>query len=214
VAWEANSSKARPTGGSALTSACALIYFPKTQNDIGLGTHLLVRSGRDARSLIPAIEREARAIDPAVPLSRIQTMASYRADNLAAPRNASRLMAIFGALAFVLASIGLYAVVAFVVEQRTREIGIRIALGARPREVVRLFVRGGARLVVTGLAIGLLIAASTSRLLGSMLFGVTPIDVAGAAVPVSALMIVSLLAAWVPSWRAGRLDPVRVLRSE
>jgi putative ABC transport system permease protein len=191
-----------------------LIYFPKAQNEVGLGTHLLVRARSDARSLIPAIEREARAIDPAVPLSKIQTMAGYRDDNLGEPRNASRLMAIFGALALVLASVGLYAVVAFAVEQRKREIGIRVALGALQRDVVRLFVRGGARVVGTGLVVGLVIASIVSRLLGSMLFGVTPLDVASAAVPVSVLMLVSLVAAWVPSRQAGRVDPASALRSE
>jgi ABC-type lipoprotein release transport system permease subunit len=100
-------------------------------------------------------------------------MAGYRDDNLGEPRNASRLMAIFGALALVLASVGLYAVVAFAVEQRKREIGIRVALGALQRDVVRLFVRGGARVVGTGLVVGLVIASVVSRLLGSMLFGVT-----------------------------------------
>ena len=192
----------------------ALLYFPKAQNEVGLGTHLLVRARSDARSLIPAIEREARAIDPAVPLSKIQTMAGYRDDNLGGPRNASRLMAIFGALALVLASVGLYAVVAFAVEQRKREIGIRVALGALQRDVVRLFVRGGARVVGTGLVVGLVIASVVSRLLGSMLFGVTALDVASAAAPVSVLMLVSLVAAWIPSRRAGRVDPATALRNE
>jgi predicted permease len=200
--------------GASAEPPRAMIYFPKAQNEIGLGTHLLVRVRGDARPLIPAIEREARAIDPAVPLSKIQTMAGYRADNLGEPRNASRLMAIFGGLAFVLASVGLYAVVSFVVEQRKREIGIRVALGALQRDVVRLFVRGGARLVATGLVVGLVLSFLLSRLLSSMLFGVTALDVAGAAIPVSVLMLVSLLAAWVPSRRAGRVDPVLALRSE
>jgi ABC-type antimicrobial peptide transport system permease subunit len=191
-----------------------LIYFPKAQNEVGLGTHLLVRVRGDARALIPAVEREARAIDPAVPLSKVQTMAGYRADNLGTPRSASQLMALFGALALGLASVGLYAVVAFLVEQRRREIGIRVALGALQRDVVGLFVRGGARLVATGLLIGLAIAFLVSRLLSSMLFGVTALDVAGAAIPVSALMLISLVAAWIPSRRAGRVDPLVALRSE
>ncbi|MEP6495590.1 MAG: hypothetical protein ABJF01_23085 [bacterium] len=133
----------------------ARICFPKAQNGVGLGTHLLARVRGDARSLIPVIEREARAIDPTVPLSKVQTMAGYRTENLGSPRNTSRLMEIFGA--FALACIGLYAVVSFVVEQRA--IGIRVALGAVQRDVVRLFMRGGMRLVGAGLVVGLMIAS-------------------------------------------------------
>jgi len=200
--------------GATAAPPRALVYFPKSQNEVGLGTHLLVRVRGDARTLIPSVEREARAIDPAIPLSKVQTMAGYRDANLGSPRNASRLMAIFGALAFVLASVGLYAVVSFLVEQRRREIGIRVALGALQGDVVRLFVRGGARLVGMGLAIGLVAAFLVSRLLGSLLFGVTALDVASTAIPVSALMLISLVPAWLPSRRAGRVDPVLALRSE
>jgi ABC-type antimicrobial peptide transport system permease subunit len=191
-----------------------LLYFPKAQDELGLGTHLLIRSSRDARQLIPAIEREARLLDPAVPLFRVQTMAQYRSDRLGDPRNASKLMAIFGALALALATFGLYAVLSFGVQQRRREIGVRVALGARSGDVVALFVRRGARLVATGLAIGLIVAFGASRLVRSMLFGVGSLEAAVVAVPVSALLAVALVAAWLPALRAARVDPVEALRSE
>ncbi|HTJ24302.1 MAG TPA: ABC transporter permease [Gemmatimonadaceae bacterium] len=191
-----------------------LLYFPKAQDELGLGTHLLVRTARDARQLIPAIEREARLLDPAVPLFRVQTMAQYRNDRLGDPRNASRLMAIFGALALALATFGLYAVLSFGVQQRRREIGVRVAFGARSGDVVALFVRRGARLVGTGLVIGLVVAFGAARLVRFVLFGVGGLEAAAVALPVSALIAVALVAAWIPARRAARVDPMVALRSE
>ena len=124
------------------------------------------------------------------------------------------MLGILGALALVLAAVGMYGVLAYHVSARTREIGIRVALGARPREVVQLVVAQGLRVTIAGIAIGLLISALASRLLATLLQGVSPTDALTWSSAVGVWLAVALVACWLPARRATRVEPVVALREE
>ena len=156
----------------------------------------------------------ARSLDPTIPLFQPQTSRRSLRRTIADRRQGTLLIAGFGALALLLAAVGLYGVVAFAVGQRRREIGIRMALGAARRDIVSLFVGRGARLAGLGVAIGLVLASAITRLLSSMLFGVTPLDVTTLAAVSALLAAVALAASALPARRAARIDPASVLRND
>jgi putative ABC transport system permease protein len=187
----------------------AHLQFPRARD-----LALLVRSTGDAATLAPAIRAQLRALDPNVPLHALQTLAQYRRDRLAEPALGSSLLAIVGALALVLASVGVYAVIAFSVGQRTREIGVRVALGAANQQVTRLFLREGVRLTGVGVGIGLVLSAGVVKVLSSMFLGVSPLDVFLYAAIALLLTAVAAFASWIPARRAARVDPMIALRSE
>jgi putative ABC transport system permease protein len=173
---------------------------------------LLVRTRGRADALAPMVRQEIRALDPGVPVDRIGTMTDALAESVSLPRFRSLLMTTFAVAALLLAAIGIYGVVAYTVAQRTAEIGLRMALGATPSSVLAIVVNRGSRPVVVGVALGLAGAVGLTRLLETMLFGVTSLDTltfAGAAVVLTA---VALAATVIPAYRAARLDPVRALR--
>jgi putative ABC transport system permease protein len=153
-------------------------------------------------------------LDPDLPMFRVRTMDQFAANAVAQPRLYLTLIGIFAAAAMLLAAIGIYGVLAHGVTQRTREIGIRLALGANRREVVGLVVGQAAALASGGLALGLLLAFGASRLMRGLLFGVEPNDVATYAGVAGALFAIALLASYLPARRASRVDPVTALRSE
>jgi ABC-type antimicrobial peptide transport system permease subunit len=155
----------------------------------------------------------ARRLNPAVPV-KLTTGELILADTMTAPRFRSLLIGLFGGIAVLLAAIGLYSVLAYGVAQRTKEIGVRMALGAQRGQVLALILRGGFRLVALGLLAGAFASLGLSRLLASFLFGVRPLDplVNGA---VAALFAgITALACWLPARRATRVDPVITLRAE
>jgi len=176
-------------------------------------TTLLVRT-RPGVPVAAAVRAAARALDPALPLFQVETLADSLRRNSSFRREGTLFVAAFGVLALVLAGVGLYGVVAFAVGERRREIGVRMALGARARDVVALFVRRGARLAAIGVAVGLLATAAVTRLLAGMLFGITPMDLATLAGASALLAGVALLASAVPARRAARIDPASALRAE
>jgi ABC-type antimicrobial peptide transport system permease subunit len=135
-------------------------------------------------------------------------------ESLSAERLIMRLFGFFGAAALLLACIGLYGVLAYSVTQRTAEIGVRLALGATRRAIMRLVLGDTAAMVITGIVLGLVAALGATRLLASYLYGVTPTDGRTFAVAVTLLMTTALVAAWLPSWRAARVDPTLALRTE
>jgi predicted permease len=174
----------------------------------------VIRSHTDPRTLVAPAREILRQLDPDVPMFDVRTMAERMDRSLWPRRTYSWLFAAFATVAMLLAAAGIYGVISFAVSQRTREIGIRIALGARPAQVMRGVLGGGMALVAIGSAIGLIGAQFTARLLKTMLFGVSVRDVATYVFVVAAVAAVGFLANYVPARRAANVEPMRALRSE
>jgi putative ABC transport system permease protein len=155
-----------------------------------------------------------QAIDPEQPIAQVTTMEENISNSLAARRLTMSLLGTFAALALALASVGLYGVMALSVTQRTRELGIRLALGAPRRNVFRLVLGQGAMLVSLGIGLGLLGALAASRALSSVLYGVGALDLSALAIAIFSLAFVALLACWLPARRATLVDPIQALRTE
>lgn len=179
------------------------------------GNTLVVRvASGDPLALVPAIKREVQALDPQQPIGTTSTMEKNIAGSLAPRRLTMTLLGSFAGLALVLASVGLYGVMALSVTQRTRELGIRVALGAKRGDVLRLVLGQGAALVGVGLGVGLLGAIGTGRVLASVLYRVAALDGAALFVAMTLLAVIALLACWVPARRAMRVNPMVALREE
>jgi predicted permease len=175
---------------------------------------LVVRSNVDPLTLSRAVRQAVETVDPLVPTGAIRTMEEMMSRSLALRGFLMRLLGIFGGLALVLASVGLYGVISFLVGCRTREIGVRLSLGARPADVLRLILADGLTLVIAGVLVGVAAALLLTRLLESMMYGVSPRDPL-VFVLVSLLMIaVSLVACYVPARRAMKIDLIVALRYE
>jgi putative ABC transport system permease protein len=188
-----------------------MAYWPHPQLVYSFMTLLIATDG-DPALLAADLERAVHQVDRDQPVSEIRPMESWIADSLARSRFSSTLLAVFAALALVLAAIGIYGVMSYVVGQRRSEIGIRLALGATEDSVLRMVVGGGARLVAAGVVIGVPVALVLSRTLASLLFETSASDPATIAVAVAALGAVAVAASWVPAWRASRVAPVEALR--
>jgi putative ABC transport system permease protein len=172
-----------------------------------------VKSGNPL-ALVPAIKRELQALDPDQAFSQISTMENNVARSLGSRRMMMSLLGAFAGIALLLASVGLYGVMALTVTQRTRELGIRLALGAQRADVFRLVISQGMLLVVSGLLIGLIGALGVGRGLQSVLYGVGGSDAPALSFALLALVIVALIACWLPARRATRVDPMVALRTE
>ena len=175
---------------------------------------IVVRARQDRSPLLGFLRADLEALDRDVPMFQVRTMDQIAADTVAQPRLYMALLAIFAATAVLLAGLGLYGVLAQTVGQRTREIGIRMAVGAARRQVVLLVMAQGSRLALAGIAIGLAGAALASRALSGILFGVTPVDPLTYAAVGLALLAIALFASWLPARRAARVDPVHALRAD
>jgi len=175
---------------------------------------LLVRVSGDASPAIAAIRREVHTLDSNVPVLRVRTLEEYVNASFERERLIAWLCGVFGVLALALASVGLYGVMAYAVNQRTREIGVRIALGARRGDVIRMVLRESLLPVVAGLAAGVTAALALSRLVAGMLYGVAPRDPLTIALAALAMLAVALAAAVVPARRATRVEPMTALRHE
>ena len=178
------------------------------------GVALYARTGGDARGFVPVLRREMSAIDPnsagltAMPLSDYISAAWF------GPRLAALFLGVLGVISMLLAGVGLYGVMAYSVSQRTREIGIRMALGADPESVLRMVMRRGLWLALSGIAAGVAIAMAAAPQLAPLLYRVSPADpvsIAGAAL---FLMVVAVIASLIPALRATRIDPIIALRQE
>jgi putative ABC transport system permease protein len=160
------------------------------------------------------LRRAIADVDPALPLYQLGTMDGRVVDSMAQTRFSTTLLTAFGAIALILAAIGVYGVISYGVTQRTQEIGIRMALGARRADVVGMVVRHGAALAAIGLVVGLAGALALSRLIGSLLFHVSPTDPPTFAAGTAVLTTVAVLAAVLPARRAARTDPMVALRND
>ncbi|HET9319351.1 MAG TPA: FtsX-like permease family protein, partial [Bryobacteraceae bacterium] len=175
---------------------------------------LVVRTASDPASMIRAVKDQVYSVDKDQPMYKIRTMDQVVAESQSSPRFTLIVLAIFAAVALALAAVGIYGVISYAVTQRTREIGIRIALGAERGDVVRLVVGQGTTLAVTGVLVGLAAAFALTRLMSSLLFGVSATDPAifvGASLFLAA---VALAASYLPARRAMRVDPMISLRYE
>jgi predicted permease len=188
-------------------------YVSARQDHWG-GMAMVVRTTGDPMALLPAVRREVRAIDATLPVSDPRSMRDVQSLQLTDRRLPMQLMTAFAVLALILAAVGVYGVMAYSVAARTREIGVRVALGARPANVFGMVVRHGFVTAVAGLAIGLLGAAGLGRLLVNLLYEVAPTDAATFVTVAVVLLGVVLAACLIPARRAVRIDPLEALRSE
>ncbi|MEO5821866.1 MAG: ABC transporter permease [Vicinamibacteraceae bacterium] len=172
---------------------------------------LVVKSHLPTEQIIAAVRREVRAVDTAAPIFQVATLEAVRADSLGEERLLLQMLWAFAGTALLLAALGTYGVVAFAVQQRTREFGIRMAIGADASRVRRLVLAQAARLVAFGSAVGLVGALATGRLVETLLFGVTPFDIVSYLAAVVALSFAVLVAAWWPARRAARVNPLVAL---
>jgi putative ABC transport system permease protein len=173
-----------------------------------------VRTAQGGESLLPSIRGIVAEYDPELAVTSVQTMEEIAAQSLGSHKLTLALVALFASLAMILATIGIYGVMSYVVAGRTQEIGIRIALGAQRRDVLKLVVGQGMALAGTGLALGLIAAAGLTRFLGSQLFHVRAIDPITYGGVTLLLGGVALLACYIPARRATRVDPLVALRYE
>src|SRR6185312_16189929 len=198
----------------ALNAATRIeIYLPFTQ-DAPSSPDFIVRTAVAPLSLTAEATAALHASDAALPATNIQSMDQIVAASVANPRSTMWLLALFGALALLLAMLGIYGVVSHVTQQRTRELGVRLALGAHPGSIAALVVGGAMRWVGLGIALGLIGALASGRLLAALLFGVAPTDPVVLASAAVVLALAAIGACLVPLRRALRVDPVIALRSE
>ena len=189
-----------------------LLYRPLEQaSDLSLA--VLVRTSRDVPDLGETLAREIRAIDPDLPLHAVRTMESLIEQAVSQRRFVMRVLLVFGTLATALALLGIYGVMAYSVAQRTREIGIRMALGARQSDVSRLVLRQGVLMTCAGIVIGVAASVALSRWLESQLYGVRPSDPWTVGSALVTMLIVAAAAAYLPARRAARVDPINALRT-
>jgi len=193
--------------------ATADAYLPYTQN-VDSSQYVVLRSGLSTQILARAVEEQFAAVDKDAPVYGAQSMEEMISDSLGQRRFVASLVGGFGALALILATIGIYSVIAYGVAQRTSEFGIRLALGASPQNVMKMVLAGGAKLTLTGLAVGLALALLVTRLMSSLLYETSPLDPLTIFAVATLLLVVALGASWVPARRATRVDPMVALRYE
>jgi predicted permease len=176
--------------------------------------NFVVRAKGDASALAGSVRRELQAIDPNQVIFYARPLAGFVSDAVSQRRFSMLLLALFATLALVLAAAGIYGVMTYTVAQRTREMGIRFALGATGADALRLIIGHGMKLAALGVAAGLLASFALTRLLQSMLYGVRVTDPLTFAAVSLLLILVSLIACWIPAWRATKVDPLIAIRSE
>jgi predicted permease len=188
-------------------------YSPMAQRGAS-GMILLVRTSGDPRSLVVPIRSEVERIDRRIPLSGIKTITEHLTWGLWAPNMAATLALTFGVVALLLSAVGLYSVMAYVVSQRTREVGIRMALGAKRADVLKLITREGMKLAAIGIIIGFLMSLALARVLTAVLIGVSAYDLTIFILVPLLLVSVAFVACLVPARRAAKVDPLVALRYE
>jgi putative ABC transport system permease protein len=191
----------------------ATIFLANSQAPMYFAT-LVVRANGDVRQIARAVEEAVHRVDPEQAISGVRTMESVLSDSVSSPRFQAILLLVFAGLAVALAVIGVYGVVSYTVSERTNEIGIRVAMGARQADIARLVLREGLTLALFALAAGLAASLALSRVLQTLLFEVTPTDPVTLVSVCGVILAVSALAALLPARRATRVDPMVALRYE
>jgi len=200
-------------------AALPTIYVPTTQVPDKLmanfrSFYFVIRTNDDPQSFAGAVRREMLSLDSQQPIRNIRTMDEVVTTSISAQRFQMSLLALFGAIGLALSAVGIYGVMAYSVSQRTREIGIRMALGAQMKDVLRMVIGQGMKLTLLGVAIGLAGSFAVTRLLKTLLFGVQPNDLTTFAIVSVVLVVVALLASYIPARRATKVDPLVALRYE
>jgi predicted permease len=200
-------------------AALPTIYVPTTQVPDKLmanfrSFYFVIRTNGDPQSFAGAVRREMLSLEGQQPIRNIRTMNEVIATSISAQRFQMSLLALFGAIGLALSAVGIYGVMAYSVSQRTREIGIRMALGAQMKDVLRMVIGQGIKLTLLGVVIGLAASFAVTRLLKTLLFGVQPNDLTTFAVVSGVLVVVALLASYLPARRATKVDPLVALRYE
>jgi putative ABC transport system permease protein len=198
---------------SLVDEAPPAVYFPHPDLTYSFMT-LVVRTDGDPAAIAPAIQREIRELDPNQPVSDVRTMNQVMSEWVARSRFNTLLLGLFAGLATLLSAVGIFGVMNYSVALRTRELGLRLAVGAQPRQVLLLVLKQGLALTVVGVVLGLAAAFALTRLLSGLLFGVAAVDVTTFSSISLLLVLVSLLACYLPARRAMRIDPLSALRYE
>ena len=199
---------------TGITAEMPVQYYLPFKQAIILDPTIIIRTAGDPLSLLGPLRAQLAQVDSNVPLFDIRTLDDYVSLSAAQPRFQTVLITFFAAMALLLSAIGLYAVLSYMVTQRTLEIGLRLALGAQREEVLGLILRRGLILAVTGLGIGIFVSVLLTRFISEMLYGVQPLDPLTFVGVSAVLLMVSLIASSVPAFRAARLDPMRTLREQ
>jgi putative ABC transport system permease protein len=189
-------------------------FFGAMSQRRGGSMTLVVRTSGDPVTVIGAVRSAVQSVDRRVPMFEVKTMQAHLAWPLWGPNLAATFSLAFGVLALLLSAVGLYSVMAYVVSQRTREVGIRMALGANRRDVLQLVTGQGMRLAILGVSIGLVLAIALARVISSLLIGISSYDIATFAVVSGLLTFVALIACYLPARRATKVDPLVALRYE
>jgi predicted permease len=194
--------------------ARATMYFPILNGQSDVGLTLAVRTAADPLEISIPVQKLVAELDAELPVHDVLTMQQIVAGSLVNASLSASLVLGFAVLSLILASVGLYGVLSYLTTQRTSEIGVRIALGARREQVVRLMLGDGLRPALYGLVLGLIVSAGAVRAIESMLYGTRPMDPAIYAAVAATLLVVAALACLVPAWRASRIDPMQALRTQ
>ncbi len=189
------------------------LYLPYTRTPSGFQV-LVARTGGDPATLVAPMRRILAELAPDLPARRSGTLASHVAQSLVTPRFYALILATLAGMALVLALVGVYGTMAYAVRTRTRELGVRMALGAGRGRVRAMVLGRGMRMAVAGVVLGLLLALGWTRLLASLVYGVSPDDPVTLAAAGVAVTVAAVLASWIPAMRATRVDPARALRAD
>jgi ABC-type antimicrobial peptide transport system permease subunit len=196
---------------SAMAEIMPTVYVSAEQSQI-YGQEFVLRTTGDGQALVATIKETLRSLDPQLPTAYPRTFSDVLSSSVKRQQLAMALMVLFATLALILATLGVYGIMAYTVLARMREFGIRAALGASRRTILLLVLRNGLATAVAGIAAGMALAMVLSRLIGSMLVGVSAHDLATFVAAPSILAVVALAACLLPAWAATRVDPVEVLR--
>jgi putative ABC transport system permease protein len=190
------------------------MYFPMLAGDVDRGGSLAIRTDSDPLAISVPVQKQIASLDPELPVSNVQTMQEAIGESLGNARFSASLVLTFAVLSLLLASVGLYGVLSYLMTQRTTELGVRMALGAQRDQVLRLMLFDGLRPAILGLVLGSAASAGITQLIRSMLYDTRPLDPAVYVAVTFTLLMVATLACVIPAWRASRLDPMQALRAE